>query len=165
MSQPFLGQIATFGFNFAPQGWALCDGQTLAISQNTALFSLIGTTYGGDGITTFQLPNLQGNVAIMAYQNYVLGATSGEASHTLTINETPAHSHSIVASSVTADQLAAPGNFPGAATANNYSNAAPDTTLGNGTAGTGGSQPHENMQPYLVINFCIALAGIFPSRN
>jgi microcystin-dependent protein len=165
MSEPFLGQIATFGFNFAPNGWALCNGQTLPINQNTALFSLIGTTFGGNGTTTFQLPNLQGNVAIGSSGDYVLGQAEGEANHTLVINEMAGHNHGVVASSQTANQTAAPGNFPGAATANNYSTAAPNTTLGSGTAGTGGSQPHNNMQPYLVINFCIALVGIFPTRN
>jgi microcystin-dependent protein len=165
MAEPFLAQISTFGFNFAPVGWAFCNGQTLPINQNTALFSLIGTTFGGNGTTTFQLPNLQGNVSMGSSNDYFLGETAGEANHTLTFNEIAEHSHGVVASSATADQTAAPGNFPGAATANNYSTASPNTTLGHGTANTGGSQPHNNMQPYLVINFCIALVGIFPTRN
>lgn len=166
MASPFLGQISTFGFNFAPSGWAMCNGQLLSISQNTALFSLIGTTYGGNGQTDFALPNLQGRVPVMADNvNFVLGDVAGESAHTLLINEIPQHSHSVTASSQAANQPSAPNNFPGAADANPYSTGSPSTQLGTGMTAAGGSQPHENRQPFLVINFCIAMVGIFPSRS
>ena len=166
MSEPFLGQISTFAFTFAPKGWALCNGQLLPINQNQALFSLLGTTYGGNGIQNFQLPNLQGKVPLMADGvNYDLGAIGGEQIHTLRTAELPAHAHGVVASFSPANQLSAPGNFPAAVETNAYSTAGPTTTLGDGTVAAGGSQPHENTQPYLVVNYCIALQGIFPSRN
>ena len=167
MSDNFLAEIRMVPFNFAPLGWALCNGQILSISQNAALFSLIGTTYGGNGQTTFALPNLQGRVPVMFDSNgaFVLGQNAGEESHTLITNELPGHSHSVVASSQTANQLAAPNNFPGSVVADPYSTSSPSTQLGTGMTATGGSQPHENRQPFLVINFCIALTGIFPSRN
>jgi microcystin-dependent protein len=165
MANQYLGQIASFGFGFAPKGWALCNGQTMAINQNQALFSLLGTTFGGNGIETFQLPNLQGCVAVGPSSGFVLGGTAGEMSHTLITSEMPAHQHSVAASSAVANSPTAPGNYPAAGTANYYSTASPNTTLGTGTSVAGQSQPHENRQPYLVINFCIALEGIFPSRN
>jgi microcystin-dependent protein len=164
MSTPFLAQISTFAFNFAPRGWALCNGQTLPISQNQALFSLLGTTYGGNGTTTFALPNLQGSFALDVGTGYTQGQTGGEANHTLTIPELPAHNHPLVAANV-AGALPSPVTaFPGVLTDEGYSGAA-TTTLGTGSSPTGGSQPHPNMPPYLVVNFCIALAGIFPSRS
>ncbi|NYF80595.1 phage tail protein [Granulicella arctica] len=164
MSEPFLGQISTFGFNFPPQGWAFCNGQLLAISQNQALFSLLGTQYGGNGITTFALPNLQGSFALDTSSSYPIGQAGGEANHTLTIPELPAHSHSLTAASVAGALPSPAAAFPGVLTDEGYSGAA-TTTLGSGSSPTGGSQPHQNMPPYLVVNFCIALVGIFPSRN
>jgi microcystin-dependent protein len=165
MSEPFLGQIATFAFGFAPNGWALCNGQTLPIAQNTALFSLLGTNYGGNGTTTFQLPNLQGCAPLMSGNDFVLGAIGGEQNHTLILSEMPAHTHGVAAAASLGNELTAPGNFPAVVEANAYSTAGPTTVLGTGMSVAGSSQPHTNMQPYLVVNFCIALSGIFPSRN
>jgi microcystin-dependent protein len=167
MSQPFLGQIATFAFNFAPTGWAFCNGQVLPINQNTALFSLLGTTYGGNGTTTFQLPNLQGRAPVMNFDGdgLVLGAIGGEQSHTLVLSEMPAHAHGVEATSSLGNELTAPGNLPAVVEADAYSTGAPTTTLGAGMSTEGSSQAHQNMQPYLVVNFCIALQGVFPSRN
>jgi len=164
MSTPFLGQISTFGFGFPPKGWALCNGQTLAISQNQALFSLLGTQFGGDGRTTFALPNLQGSFALDMGGSYSMGQIGGEVNHTLTVPEFPAHNHSLVAASVAGTLPSPAAAFPGVLTDAGYSGAA-TTTLGTGSSPTGGSQPHPNMPPYLVVNFCIAMTGIFPSRN
>lgn len=165
MSTPFLGQIATFAFGFAPKGWALCNGQVLSISQNTALFSLLGTTYGGNGTENFQLPNLQGSVPVMVGPDFVLGQTGGEQNHTVITSELPAHTHGVVATFSPGNELTAPGNFPAVVEADAYSTRTPTTVLGNGMWTTGSSQPHINMQPFLVLNFCIALQGIFPTRN
>jgi microcystin-dependent protein len=170
MSEPFLGEIRTFGFNFAPQGWAMCAGQLLSISQNTALFSLLGTFYGGDGRTTFALPDLRGRVGLNMGQgpgtsSYQLGEVSGSETVTLTTGQIPAHEHA-----VNANANPFTSNRPGdhaPAQGGAYASA-PDgfTTLNAGTIGpAGGSQPHTNIQPFLCLNFCIALQGIFPSRN
>jgi microcystin-dependent protein len=165
MSTPYLGQISVVAFNFAPKGFALCNGQTLAINQNQALFSLLGTTYGGNGQTTFALPNLQGRVPMHVGNGFVQGQTAGETSHTLIVNELPSHNHPLVGSAATASLAASPaGNFPGAPAATVYG-ASPTTTLGTGSSPSGGGQAHDNMPPYLVVNFVIALQGIFPSRN
>ncbi|HEY1806683.1 MAG TPA: tail fiber protein [Terracidiphilus sp.] len=164
MSTPFLGQISVFGFNFAPTGWALCNGQSLAINQNQALFSLLGTTYGGNGINTFQLPNLQGSVAIMVGPGFVLGQVGGEPNVTLTTAQLPSHTHGGKATTANANSATAIGNFPATGSADPYSTAAANTQLGTGTT-AGSSQPHDNMQPYLAVTFCIALQGIFPSRS
>ena len=173
MSTPFLGQIQPFPYNFAPKGWAVCNGQTLAISQYSALVSLIGTFYGGNGINNFQLPNLQGRCALsfgtaLSGTAYTIGQVAGEANHTLLVNEIPAHVHTPpTCSTATGTALTAVSTFPAASTDAPYfpSNPTSLVSLGNGTASTGGSQPHTNQSPYLVLNFCIALAGIFPSRN
>jgi microcystin-dependent protein len=167
VSQPYLGQIATFAFSFPPEDWAFCNGQILAINENTALFSLLGTIYGGNGITTFQLPNLQGRVPVMTggVEEFVLGQLSGEEIHTLNLNELPGHTHGVVASSSPGNELTAPGNLPARVEADAYSSGSPTTTLGTGMSVAGQSQAHENRQPYLVINYCIALTGVFPSRN
>ena len=170
-----------FGFNFAPRGWALCNGQLLSIAQNTALFSLLGTQYGGNGQTTFALPNLQSRVPIHQGQgqglsSYVIGQLAGEENHTLISNEMPQHLHQVspACSAEDANLAAAKNNFPatplstvGGAAVNAYaSTASPSTFMGTTNSSiVGGSQPHNNLQPYLVINFCIALQGIFPSRN
>ncbi len=165
MSTPFLGQVSPFAFNFAPKGWTMCNGQLLSIQQNAALFSLLGTTYGGDGVQTFALPDLRGAIAVQSGSGYPLGATGGEAIHTLLISETPAHTHTVGASTAAATELTAADNFPAVSTASAYSAASPNTTLSPGTSTAGSSQPHGNMAPYLVINYCIALQGIFPSQG
>ncbi len=175
MSEPFIGEIRFFGFNFAPRGWAMCSGQTLSISQNTALFSLLGTMYGGNGQTTFALPDLRGRVAIHVgqgpgLQNYTQGEMSGEETHTLIATEMPAHTHSITASSAIGTQSSPAGaviagSDPSRGSAH-FAPDNPDSTLAAQTiSAAGGSQPHNNLQPYLVGNYCIALEGIFPSRN
>jgi microcystin-dependent protein len=181
MSEPFLGEIRMVGFNFAPRGYAFCNGQLLSISQNTALFSLLGTTYGGNGIQTFGLPNFQGRVPIHQGSGpgltpRVMGETSGQENHTLIITELASHTHSVTVSpSCSADDgtTGSPvGNVPAVPAAGTTPVTA-YTSPGSGSmassSGTatpsGGSQPHNNMQPYLVVNFIIAMEGIFPSRN
>lgn len=174
MSEPFLGQITMVGFTFAPRGWALCQGQLLSIAQNDALFALLGTTFGGDGVTTFGLPDFQGRAPIHSGQgpglsNYVQGQKSGTESVTLTLNQLPAHNHVALGSSAAANQ-ASPGGFTWASensgTLNIYTNSAPNSPMAaNAITVAGGSQPHDNSQPTLVVNICIALEGIFPSRN
>jgi microcystin-dependent protein len=164
MATPYLAEIRIFSFNFAPKGWAFCNGQLLPINQNQALFALLGTTYGGNGIQTFALPNLQGNVPIHAGNGFVLGQTGGEFSHTLTTNEMPAHTHVPVGSSTPANLGVPTGNLW--ATGNAAYNPTPNTTMNPaGILPVGSGQPHENRTPFLVLNFCIALQGIFPSQN
>jgi microcystin-dependent protein len=165
MSSPFLGEIKIVSFNFAPHGWALCNGQAMPIVQNQALFSLLGTTYGGDGITTFALPNLQGRVPIHFSGNYPQGGIGGETAHTLIMSEMPAHTHPAVASSNVADQGSPAGNYWAVESSNAYSSAPDSSMAPQALPSIGGSLPHENMPPYLVLNFCIALQGIFPTRN
>lgn len=172
MSTPYLSEIRLFSFNFAPKGWSLCNGQLLPINQNQALFALLGTTYGGDGRTTFALPNLQGRVAMHQGSGHTLGERGGEELHTLTASELPAHVH-------------IPNGDAKAGDANTFrpqnalpANAAPTLVYSNGGAGfqgvtmnpamvttVGGSQAHENRQPFLTLSYCIALQGVFPSRN
>jgi microcystin-dependent protein len=153
-------------FNFPPKGWAFCNGQLLPINQNQALFSLLGTTYGGDGRVTFGLPNLQGRAPMHFGDGHTLGETGGEANHTLTVAETPPHSHQVNVSNATTGGTASPaGAFLGGAT-NAYLPGTPTATLSPSTVGiAGGSQQHPNQQPYLALSFCIALQGIFPSQN
>jgi len=166
MSQPFLGQIQAFGFVFAPKGWTPCNGQILPINQNQALFSLLGTTFGGDGISNFALPNLQGRFALSAGTGFTLGATAGEVTHTLLTTELAQHVHPMAACSATGTVGTPVNNFPAPAAggAPLFGNPA-NTSLGTGSSQSGGGQPHPNMPPYLVMNFCIAVVGIFPSRN
>ena len=172
MSQPFMGTIALAGFSFAPAGWALCNGQLMSISQNSALFSLLGTTYGGDGVNTFGLPDLRGRALIHqgtgpGLSNYVMGQMSGTESVTLTTGNIPAHTHTWPASTAAATGRLPVGNVLGAASVNAYQSAAPAAALAPATIGTatGSSVPHENMMPYQTVNYIIALQGIFPSRN
>ena len=172
MADPFVGEIRTFGFNFPPTGWAQCNGQLLPISQNTALFSLLGTNYGGDGRTTFALPNLQGASPMAQGQgpglsDRYIGELGGAGSVTLIQSEMPAHTHVVSGSGRPANEND-PNNFYwGAGVANMYNPAAnPPQQMAPQTLGpAGGSTPHNNMQPYLVLNFCIALQGIFPPRS
>ena len=166
MSTPFMGELRWISFNFAPQGWALANGQTLPINQNQALFSLFGTMYGGNGQTTFQLPDVRSRVVVGVGQQFnTQGQRGGEEFHTVIQTEMPAHIHFANASSANADSALVAGTLLAAA-ANVYTGAANLTTLLPATVGNiGGSQPHENRQPYLVLNCIIALQGIFPSRN
>jgi microcystin-dependent protein len=165
MSEPFLGEIKIISWNFPPKGWTFCNGQLLPINQNQALFSILGTTYGGDGIQTFGLPNLQGRSPLHVGNGIVLGEMGGETSHTLNISEIPAHTHVPVGSSSSASQKSPVGNVWATLTTNPYSDTAGSAMNPAGILPTGGSQPHENTSPYLVLNFIIALQGIFPSQN
>jgi microcystin-dependent protein len=173
MSDPFLGQMCAFGFNFAPRGWAMCNGQILPIAQNTALFSLLGTTYGGNGQTTFALPNLQSRVNVHFGQgpglsNYDLGQAAGTESVTLTTNTMPQHLHTFAPPCVDGDAgFTIPTGHVLANTAANIfaAPAGTDVMAGGNTGIAGGSQPFSILPPYLAINWCIALEGIFPSRN
>ena len=165
MSEPFLAEIMIVGFNFPPRGWAYCDGQILPINQNQSLFSLLGTTYGGDGRTSFALPELRGRSPIHVGGGHNLGQKSGEDGHTLTVGEIPQHTHVAQASSSSAD-APVPSDTLLAAVNNMYHVPQDLVTLGAGTvAEAGSSQSHDNMQPYLALNYCIALQGLFPSRN
>ena len=173
MSDPYVGEIRMFGGSFAPAGWAMCQGQLMPISQNDVLFTLIGTTYGGDGQETFALPDLQGRAPVHAgqgpgiKQNYVLGEKAGVESVTLTTQQMPSHTHALIASTNTATSTTASGNIT--ASTNQlkiYTESAVSKQFANNTiAPIGGSQPHENMQPYLAITFIISLFGIFPNQN
>jgi microcystin-dependent protein len=164
MGTPYLGEIRIFSFNFAPKGWALCNGQLLPINQNQALFSLLGTTYGGNGVQTFALPNLQGCTPLHIGGSFTQGQTGGEVNHTLNIEEIPVHTHIVTASSAAADQAVTGGTVwakaPGAYDSHPGMSMSPAEI-----SSTGGSQPHNNMQPYLVLNFCMAINGIFPTQN
>jgi microcystin-dependent protein len=165
MSTPFLGEIKIVSFNYAPKGWALCNGQLLPINQNAALFSLLGTFYGGNGTTTFALPNLQARMPVHVGNGYTQGQLGGEVNHTLIVTEIPAHTHAVQGVTSNASSASATGNSWAVTTQNAYA-ASPNTTLAPAAAASaGGSQPHNNMPPYLVLNFVIALQGIFPSRN
>lgn len=165
MSEPFLGEIRIFANNYAPRGWMFCEGQILQINQNQALYSLLGTVYGGDGVTTFALPDYRGRVPIHVSQSIPLGTSAGEAAHTLTVNEMPQHTHQVFASSNLASSPS-PQNNAWAAVDNMYDPAATMAQMNTNAIGSaGGSQPHNNMQPYLVLNYAIAIQGIFPSRN
>ena len=164
MAEPFLSEIRIFSFDFPPKGWAFCNGQLLPINQNQALYALLGITFGGNGQTTFALPNLQGCSPIHAGAGFTLGNKGGESAHTVTQTEMPQHIHFWQSTSADATLAPATGNFLGAAN-NVYVGAGNLTTLPPGTIGnTGGSQAHNNMQPYLVLNFNIALQGVFPAR-
>jgi len=168
MATPFLAEIRIFGFTFAPRGWALCAGQILPISQNTALFSLVGTQYGGNGTTNFALPDLRSRVPIHLGNGFVQGEVGGEEAHTLSVSEIPSHNHFVNASSVLGNSATPAGNFLAASTrfALYSATLSNQTTLQPATvAGAGDNQPHFNVQPYLTLNFCIALQGIFPPRN
>jgi microcystin-dependent protein len=170
MAEPFLSEIRIMSFVFAPKGWALCNGQLLPINQNQALFSLLGTTYGGDGRVNFALPDLRGRTPIHVGHGHTLGERAGEQAHTVSVAELPQHAHAAKATTAQADQnsnSAAPSRMPAQS---NFSflygspaNLQPMAP--NALANTGGSQAHLNMEPFLVLSFCIALQGIFPSAN
>jgi microcystin-dependent protein len=173
MADPFVAEIRIFAFNFAPKGWAFCDGQLLPISQNTALFSLLGTTYGGDGKSNFALPDMQGNAPMHPGQGpslslHDLGETGGSETVTLLQSEIPAHSHNVMANTAPADTNAPGPTFVLAQSTgtNAYSSQASNAILSfNTLVPAGGDQPHNNMQPYLTLNFCIAMQGVFPPRG
>jgi microcystin-dependent protein len=173
---PFVAEIRIFPFNFAPKGWAFCDGQILPLSQNTALFSLLGTTYGGDGKSNFALPNMQGNVPMHPGQGpglslHDLGETGGSDTVTLLESEIPLHSHTMMSLPAPANRTAAIGNTIARVqgTTGPYVPASPAPTpaimADNAVAPAGGDQPHNNLQPYLTLNFCIALQGVYPPRT
>jgi len=163
MSTPFLGEIKIISWNFPPKGWAFCNGQLLPINQNQALFSILGTTYGGDGRVNFALPDLRGRVPVHVGGGISLGERAGEASHTLTISEMAAHTHFPNANTNAASVGSPANNFWSATGA--YAGS-PDSAMNpSQISNIGGSQPHENRSPYLVLNFIIALQGIFPSQN
>jgi microcystin-dependent protein len=179
---PFVAEIRIFPFNFAPKGWAFCDGQLLPISQNTALFSLLGTTYGGDGKATFALPNLQGNVPMFYGQGpglslYDIGQTGGSSNVTLLATELPSHNHTVMATTVQGTSNDPNGNMLGEGYFSNQTTSGnlayytpatsppPVTMNANMIAFAGNSFPHNNMMPYLTLNFCIALQGVYPPRT
>jgi len=172
MGQPFVGEIRMFGGSFAPAGWAMCNGQTMAISQNETLFNLIGTTYGGDGQSTFNLPDLSGRVPIHAGTNagvtFQIGEAAGVESVTLTTQQIPQHSHAFICSTAAATDAAAGSNvIPASSVQVKLYTPSPNTATMNAQSlqTAGGSQPHENMMPFLVVTFIISLFGIFPSPN
>lgn len=171
MSQPFIGEIRMFGGNFAPRGWAFCNGQLQSIAENTTLFSLLGTTYGGDGQTTFGLPDLRGRVPIHFGQGAGLsarnmGEAGGAETVTLTVATMPAHTHLPAASTAAGTQTSPNGGVWSAAGQLRYSSGSPAAALNPGAASlAGGGQPHENMVPFTAVSFIIAVEGIFPSRN
>ncbi len=165
MSEPFIGEVRIYSFGFAPRGWASCAGQLLPINQNQALFAILGTTYGGNGIQTFALPDLRGRIPVHVGSGVVLGQRGGESAHTLSLSELPGHGH-VPAASVAAADVGSPAGNIWAQQAYPAFAATPDTAMSPAAIlATGGGQPHENMSPYLVLNICIALVGIFPSQN
>lgn len=177
MADPFLSEIRIFSFNYPPKGWALCNGQLLPINQNQALFSLLGTTYGGDGRVNFALPNLQRKAPIHFGNGHSLGEVGGEEAHTLSIAEMPTHIHgfsansAVVSATANASVFAPTNNYWANSGKAVYSTPDPNNPINTAAmspqtvSNIGGGQPHQNMQPYLALNFCIALQGIFPSPN
>lgn len=173
MSEPFVGEVRMFAGNFAPRGWAFCDGQLLAVSQNDALFSLLGTIYGGDGRTTFGLPDMRGRLAIHAGSGpglspRRLGAKAGSENETLTVNQLPSHNHSVNASDTAGSSTTPSGGFARDTSGSNIyvQNMTAPTNLSNsGISSTGGSRSHTNLMPFLCVNYIIALFGIYPSRH
>ncbi|HEY2705906.1 MAG TPA: tail fiber protein [Candidatus Dormibacteraeota bacterium] len=174
MSNPYIGEIRLFGGTFAPQGWAFCEGQLLAIAENDALFTLIGTTYGGDGQTTFGLPDLRGRIPVHSGQgsgtsSRVLGQSAGAENVTLTLTQIPAHTHALQAGSGAASTTNPSGAVWAGGTVAQYSASAPDATMQQAPTqaiqSTGGTQPHDNLMPYVCVSFIISLFGIFPPQN
>lgn len=169
MAQPYVGEIRMFGGNFAPAGWMFCEGQLLPISENETLFNLIGTTYGGDGQSTFALPDLRGRVPIHQGNGFVLAEQGGVESITLTVNQIPAHTHAMLATANNANGVVPTGQVLAASsevTVSPYGSDNPQTNLSpQAVSSVGGSQPHDNFQPYLCIDFIISLFGIFPSPS
>jgi len=167
---PYIGEIRIFAGNFAPVGWALCNGQLLSIAENDTLFNLIGTTYGGDGQTTFALPNLLGRIPIHqgtgGGAGYVIGQSAGSEQITLLANQVPAHAHALLASTADGTSADPTGAVWAESDARTFNTAAPDQSMhGSALSTVGGAQPHSNLMPYLAINFIISLFGVFPSQN
>lgn len=170
MSEPFLAEVRMVGFNFAPRGWAFCDGQILPINQNQSLYSLLGTTYGGDGRTSFALPDLRGRTPIHVGSSngthHALGQNSGEETHTLAANEMPNHTHTPKGSTAQVNANDATDRVVGGNVGLPYNSFGTSQNMASGMVlNVGGGQAHDNMQPYLALNFCIALQGLFPSRD
>ena len=172
MAEPFLSEIRIFSFDYAPRSWAMCNGQLLPINQNQALFSLLGTTYGGDGRVNFALPDLRGRVPNHFGNTLILGQRGGEAAHTLSVSEMPTHTHflsaNLAAGNANTNATLGPpaGNYWANTGKSHYSTSAPNAAMHpSAVSNVGGSQPHTNMQPYLALNFCIALQGVFPSPS
>jgi microcystin-dependent protein len=166
VADPFLSEIRIMSFGYAPRGWALCNGQLLPINQNQALFSLLGTTYGGDGRVNFALPDLRGRAQLHFGSSHTLGETSGQQAHTVSISELPAHAHTLQASSTTGNAPVTTANVLAANPSALYHAAVDLDAMSPATVtSVGGSQAHLNMQPFLTLSFCIALVGIFPSPN
>ncbi|KAA3609220.1 MAG: phage tail protein [Calditrichaeota bacterium] len=165
MSEPFLAEIRMVGFNFAPRGWAFCDGQILPINQNQSLYSLLGTTYGGDGRTSFALPDLRGRSPLHPGEGHRQGEKGGEETHSLSLNETPVHQHNMLADTGNGNRPV-PNDAVLSSASNVYHDPNNLVALHSGSvANVGTGQAHDNMQPFLAVNFCIALQGLFPSRN
>jgi microcystin-dependent protein len=166
MGDPFMSEVRIMGFNYAPQGWAMANGQLLPINQNQALFSLLGTTFGGNGQTNFALPDIRGRVPIHVGSGHTLGEKAGEQAHTLSIAELPTHTHVLNTTTTAATLDTVTGNLSAQpTTAQIYGNGSLAAMNATAISNVGGSQAHPNMQPYLVLTFCIALQGIFPSAN
>ncbi len=166
MGSPFIGEIRMFGGNFAPSGWAFCNGQLMPISENDALFNLIGTTYGGDGQNTFGLPDLRGRVPVHVGSGFILGGRAGVESVSLTVNQIPNHSHSALCVAGTGNQATPSGGVWAASALDQFSPAAPNAAMSpSALANAGGSQPHDNMMPYQAVSFIISLYGVFPSQT
>jgi microcystin-dependent protein len=173
MSNPYIGEIRMFGGNFAPAGWMFCQGQLLPISENDALFTLIGTTYGGDGQETFALPNLQGRLPVHMGQgpgiasNYILGESGGVEQVTLTVNQIPSHNHPMLATTNVSNAPVATGNLIGQSTkVDTFIDVNPTNAMNQGSIGpAGGSQPHDNLMPFLCISFIISLFGVYPTQS
>lgn len=165
MEEWFIGEIRIFAFGFVPRGWLPCDGQLLPISQYSPLFAILGTTYGGDGVSTFALPNLQGRAPVHAGNGIDLGQYGGEEGHTLTSAEMPQHKHQVLANSEAATKDSPAKGYWATSTYTLYDFDASVALAAGAISNTGGNQPHPNMQPYLVANFCIAMQGIFPSHG
>jgi microcystin-dependent protein len=170
MSEPYIGEIRIFAGNFAPVGWAFCDGQLMPIAENDALFNLIGTTYGGDGQETFALPDLQGRLPLHQGSGFIIGQRAGVETVTLNGNQIPAHSHPLLATNDPAASASPSGNLlaslPAAGTQSAYGSTTPPGTIHASSVDlTGGNQPHDNVQPYLCLSFILSLFGVFPSQS
>ncbi len=166
MAESYIGEIRLFAGNFPPNGWMFCGGQLLSISEFDTLYNLIGTTYGGDGVTTFALPDLSGRFPMQASTSYLLSEKGGSETVTLTINQIPAHIHTLLSSTLTGNTDNPSGNYLAGNSIKSYGTGTPTVSMGSGAVqSVGGSQPHENMHPFLAVNFIISLYGIYPTQN